>query len=176
MKPLILWGGTDINSALYSKEPLRFTQRPDKDRDAEEVKLAQAAFFDGRPIIGVCRGAQLLCVLNGGSLYQHSEGHNKNHTIHTADGKVFSNVAADHHQIMIPVGQNYAQFAYSTHSTKVWEDETTTKILNVTPEIIWWPDTKCLAVQPHPEWEPKGSEFNKWLNELIASLDISYQF
>lgn len=156
MKPLILWGGTDIDPQIYFEEPLPTTDKPDVDRDSRETVAVVEAIDSGRPIIGICRGAQLLCALNGGKLDQHNPSHrNNSHPIFTSDGELLLNVAADHHQTMKPAG-NFIIYGVSPSD-------------NV-PEVVYWPATRCLAVQPHPEWMHREHSFNKWLDNLIFNL------
>ncbi|MDP9797092.1 putative glutamine amidotransferase [Catenuloplanes nepalensis] len=67
---LLLAGGADIGPGLYGAEPDAATgTRPD--RDAGEVALLTAALRTGLPILGVCRGMQLLAAVHGGRLHQH---------------------------------------------------------------------------------------------------------
>ena len=80
-KPLVLWGGVDINPERYGQRALSYTQQPNNYRDQEEFAAVYKAVKDGTPIIGICRGAQLLCIANGGTLYQHSAPHKHNHSI-----------------------------------------------------------------------------------------------
>lgn len=161
-KPLILLGGTDINPELYFEEPHPATDKPDNLRDRKEVQAVAEAVDEGRPVVGICRGAQLLCVLNGGTLDQHNPNHLGNsHPIITQDGLTILNVAADHHQTMKPKG-NYTVYGLS--------------LTDNVYEVIWWPETKCLAVQPHPEWMKADHLFNVWLNSLMLSLSIDHTF
>ena len=67
---LILTGGGDIDPSLYREEK-DGSVRIDKDRDAAELALIKAYMDAGKPILGICRGHQLLNVYFGGSLYQH---------------------------------------------------------------------------------------------------------
>ena len=71
-EPLRLWGGVDIDSSLYGEPRHPKTQIPDKKRDREELEKIKTAIRLKVPIIGVCRGAQLLCVYHGGKLH-HNE-------------------------------------------------------------------------------------------------------
>jgi putative glutamine amidotransferase len=67
---LILAGGADVAPELYGASPGRFTDiRPG--RDSAEMLLARAALDADLPILGVCRGMQLLAVAAGGGLHQH---------------------------------------------------------------------------------------------------------
>jgi putative glutamine amidotransferase len=67
---LVFSGGADVGPRLYGEQPAPLTDlRPD--RDAGELLLARAALAADLPILGVCRGLQLLTVAAGGRLHQH---------------------------------------------------------------------------------------------------------
>ena len=67
---LVLSGGADLGPELYGAEPEPLTDtRPH--RDVAEMRLARAALDADLPILGVCRGLQVLAVTAGGSLHQH---------------------------------------------------------------------------------------------------------
>lgn len=67
---LVLAGGADLAPAAYAEEPHPQTAaRPDRDRG--ELLLIRAALDAGLPLLGVCRGMQLLTVVSGGRLHQH---------------------------------------------------------------------------------------------------------
>jgi putative glutamine amidotransferase len=67
---LVLGGGADLGADLYGAEPEPLTDtRPA--RDTAEMLLARAALAADLPILGVCRGMQVLAVAAGGSLHQH---------------------------------------------------------------------------------------------------------
>jgi putative glutamine amidotransferase len=76
---LVLSGGADLGADLYGAEPEPLTDtRPS--RDAAEMLLARAALGADLPILGVCRGMQILVVAAGGRLHQHlpdTLGHEK---------------------------------------------------------------------------------------------------
>lgn len=76
---LVLAGGADIGPGLYGESPGPLTDsRPA--RDAGEVTVARAAVQRDLPVLGVCRGMQLLAALAGGRLHQHLPdvvGHDK---------------------------------------------------------------------------------------------------
>ncbi len=76
-KGVLLVGGSDINPELYGQHPLPTTDFPDHERDAFELQLIRSALVIGLPILGICRGAQILAIAKGGELIQHIEGHSK---------------------------------------------------------------------------------------------------
>jgi putative glutamine amidotransferase len=68
---LLLTGGSDIGPALYGQEPHPATAGVVPDRDRAEIELLRAAIDADLPVLGICRGMQLINVLRGGSLIQH---------------------------------------------------------------------------------------------------------
>jgi putative glutamine amidotransferase len=67
---LFLAGGVDMNPATYGESPTSYCGRTDPDRDAVELSLTRWAQEDQMPILGVCRGIQVMNVAAGGALYQ----------------------------------------------------------------------------------------------------------
>lgn len=67
---LFLAGGVDMDPANYGEARTELCGRVDPDRDAVELQLARWALADHKPILGVCRGVQVLTVAGGGALYQ----------------------------------------------------------------------------------------------------------
>jgi putative glutamine amidotransferase len=68
---LVLSGGGDIDPARYGAKPGPHTTSVRAERDAAELALLQAALSRGLPVLGICRGMQLINVALGGSLHQH---------------------------------------------------------------------------------------------------------
>lgn len=68
---LLLVGGIDIDPALYGASRHPCTQAPVGDRDRFELALIGAAWRRRLPVLGICRGMQLMNVALGGTLYQH---------------------------------------------------------------------------------------------------------
>jgi gamma-glutamyl-gamma-aminobutyrate hydrolase PuuD len=179
IKPLVLWGGTDISPHLYNETPHPYTQRSNDKQDAEEWYAIQTAIEQGIPIVGICRGAQLLCAYNGGSLHQHTHPHEGNeHPIEVQWGnekQTFHKVTAGHHQVMVPKG-NHKLIGWNPGLTNVFDNKMRLIEIPNCAEIVWWPNTQCLGIQPHPEWSTKQDPFVKWLNNLLLKLDITYSF
>lgn len=68
---LVLTGGGDVDPALYGAAPHPQTARVQPGRDAAELALLVAALEAGLPVLGICRGMQLLNVFHCGTLCQH---------------------------------------------------------------------------------------------------------
>lgn len=67
---LVLIGGADIDARLYDAEPHQTADHPRESRDATEMALYRRARELDMPILGICRGMQLMAVAHGGSLIQ----------------------------------------------------------------------------------------------------------
>lgn len=68
---LIISGGADVDPARYGADPHATTGAPRVDRDAWELALLDAAGTIGMPVLGICRGMQVMAVHAGGALEQH---------------------------------------------------------------------------------------------------------
>jgi putative glutamine amidotransferase len=68
---LLLTGGTDVNPVHYGQGRLRESESPDDRRDALELRLVREALAANLPVLGICRGLQLLNVALRGTLIQH---------------------------------------------------------------------------------------------------------
>lgn len=157
---LAIWmGGTDIQTKLYGEVKLMVTQTPNSARDAREIALFHQLKNTNK--LGICRGAQLLCVLNGGSLYQDVDGHEfGNHWIEDVwGGKVMS--SSVHHQMCRP-HKDTEVIAWATPNRCSYRQTGEMLFEGVPnekePEIMWAPATKSLMIQGHPEFGPATFE------------------
>jgi putative glutamine amidotransferase len=67
---VFLPGGADIDPVSYGTPPHPLCDKTDRERDRVELALARWAIDDGKPILGVCRGMQLINLAAGGTLFQ----------------------------------------------------------------------------------------------------------
>lgn len=77
---LLITGGRDVDPTAYGQDRHPGTDEPAGDRDAWEFALLRGALRRGVPVLGICRGAQVLNVALGGTLHQHLPdvlGHNR---------------------------------------------------------------------------------------------------
>ena len=67
---LVLQGGADVSPMTYSESPTRPEWSGDRARDVYELELLHEFVNAGKPVLGICRGCQLINVAFGGTLYQ----------------------------------------------------------------------------------------------------------
>lgn len=91
---LIITGGRDVDPAAYGHDPHPSTDEPARDRDDWEFALLRAALRKHLPVLGICRGAQVLNVALGGTLIQHLPDV-VSHTRHQQGKGVFSTSVVD---------------------------------------------------------------------------------
>jgi len=144
---LVLSGSaTDVHPRTYRAQRDPRSVEPDLHRDLRDLAAMRAALRDDVPLIGVCRGSQLLSVLFGGDLAQHVEDHagNRPHAVRTAPGSAAHRalgteltVVSDHHQAVRRLGRGLRVTATSPDGL---------------PEAVEVPGRRlALGLQWHPE-------------------------
>jgi gamma-glutamyl-gamma-aminobutyrate hydrolase PuuD len=83
---LVLQGGADVSPSSYGEEPLQAEWGGDRLRDEYEIELVHEFVEAGKPVLGVCRGAQLINVAFGGTLYQDLREQLPQSMSHLTDG------------------------------------------------------------------------------------------
>jgi putative glutamine amidotransferase len=89
---LVISGGADVNPERYGEEPHATTTSWRDDRDAWELALLAAADARGLPVLGVCRGMQVMATHAGGVLDQHVPDL-VDHVGHSPGGDAFGTIA-----------------------------------------------------------------------------------
>lgn len=79
---LLLSGGGDVNSTFYNGEPHAAIEGVCEERDQLEIELLKHAIQANKPVLGICRGTQLINVALGGTLYTHIPDQFKTEIIH----------------------------------------------------------------------------------------------
>lgn len=169
---LVVWGGGDISPSLYSKEVSQYTGADERlsHRDYVEWLLMCRAEELEIPIIGICRGAQMLCALAGGYLIQDVTNHGYEHKVETMEGKVLV-VSSLHHQMMVPEGVDHLLVAWSKHKlSRHYMDVNTPVHIDIEPEFIYFPRQKGVAIQWHPEYMDVECEANLYVKDKIKEL------
>lgn len=152
-------GGSDVIPVLYGEKPIPGANYS-LARDLREVKFHRI-IPRNIPKIGICRGAQFLNVMCGGSLWQDVDGHLGNHMLIDGKTKEEIEVTSTHHQMMIP--PSHARIlAWANKSNRKENEkeifEREPDGISFDPEVVWFKDEKTLCFQPHPEYNVKSCE------------------
>ena len=152
---LLLPGGGDMDPKFYGQARIPACGEPTLLRDAAEPLLLRAFLAADKPVLGICRGIQVMNAVLGGDLYQdikpfehlpHNDHWAKVHTVTVRRGTLLSRILgqdtvlvnSQHHQAVDRVAPGFTLAALS-------EDGIV--------EAIEKPDARfCLGVQWHPEW------------------------
>jgi putative glutamine amidotransferase len=157
---LMLAGGADIDPASYEQEPHPETVETVPERDAFEIALTRAAIEHDVPVLGICRGMQLINVARGGTLVQHLP----DHVGHEEHRRVVGSFDGADHDVVLAEGSLAAHAAGEhAHATKSHHHQgvdrlgeglllSGTSSIDGLAEAIELPDRRfVLGVQWHPE-------------------------
>ncbi|MGV9270091.1 gamma-glutamyl-gamma-aminobutyrate hydrolase family protein [Kitasatospora sp. NPDC003701] len=152
---LLLAGGADIDPARYGADPHPRTGRPQPHRDGWELELLAAALDRDLPVLGVCRGLQLLNVALGGDLVQHlpDESHQTlpasylRQEVVTRPDSVIGGILGPTAQVSCYHHQAVGRVAGGLLAT-AWSADETVEALELPGR------TFTVAVQWHPETDP----------------------
>jgi putative glutamine amidotransferase len=174
---LILAGGSDIDPASYGAEAHPKTRGTVPERDRVEIALARRAIERDMPVLGICRGMQLINVALGGTLRQHVPdlvGHddhrrnpgsfeNSDHDVRLQSGSLAECAAGEelhgtkshHHQGVDEIGEGLVVTGYSA--------------LDELPEAIEAPARRfVLGVQWHPEADEESQVIGSLVEQARA--------
>jgi len=162
---LMLQGGADVSPLTYGEEPLSRDWTGDRMRDEYEIELLHEFIEAGKPVLGICRGLQLINVAMGGTLYQDinrqvaqahrhlTDAYEKNlHAVRFEPGSALARmypgvtqaqVNSIHHQSVKTLGRNLRVEAWSE------PDRVIEAIRGTGPGFV-------LGVQWHPEFHAPG--------------------
>lgn len=181
----VFTGGQDINPELYGEKCGKHMWNGNFDRDKYEIEMWRLAQKLGKYSFGICRGGQLVCCLSGGKLIQHLE-HPSSHEIYLNNGNSFRGNSI-HHQACYPWNlhnDEYELLGWCLEESRIHLNGDNKEIefpsyaytpegILMEPEILWFPKTKSLMCQGHPEMSSYNSPFVKYLNEKIEELFIT---
>jgi gamma-glutamyl-gamma-aminobutyrate hydrolase PuuD len=170
---VVFLGGSDVNPKLYGQEAIPEVVSWDDGRDAREKGIFEFCESNGIAMFGICRGAQFLHVMNGGTLWQHVDNHVGHHLIYDIEDDVTVRASSTHHQMM-KYNDEMALLAITDEAVSSFVKDEEGKFDTDTDSIIeveacFYENSKSLCIQGHPEYGP--AEFTSWsfhkLHELI---------
>jgi putative glutamine amidotransferase len=162
---LLLAGGADIDPDTYDAEPHPETLGTVPERDRFEIALTRRAIERGIPLLGICRGMQLLNVALGGTLRQHLPDEFGHHEHRRAPGTFDG---ADHDVRLQPGSLAARAAGEELHGTKSHHHQgvgrigeglvvTGVAVLDDLPEAVELPERDfVLGVQWHPEADERS--------------------
>ena len=182
-------GGEDIHPKLYGERKLSCTGS-NTNRDTEEVNAFNKVVKlvkKGKKIIcfGTCRGAQLLCALNGGKVIQDVSGHAIYGTHPITNGDLVFDITSLHHQMMYPFNMDKKDYDIVFWSANQLSRHYEGSYVNIDmmyngnintiiePEIVLFHGDnmpKCIAVQGHPEMMRLESPIVEYLNHYVKEI------
>lgn len=171
---LMLSGGVDLDPALYGEEILNDTVRIVPERDAFELALFDAFYRRGMPVLGICRGCQLINVALGGTLYQDLvEQKGLTHS----DPELRHEVYAEEDSVLFRLFGRQLQ-TNSTHHQAVKDPapglRVTARSIDGVVEAFEYEALPILATQFHPErltgvlWDERTPDFASYFEHFVG--------
>lgn len=157
---LVFTGGADVDPSLYGAIKHSLTHS-DMQRDVIERDWFKAAKERGIPMVGICRGGQFLNVMSGGKMAQHVVGHatGNDHLVYVPHLDKEVMCSSTHHQMMLPDTAAANVLGYAEILLEDGIPDT---------EIVYYPHTRSLCFQPHPEFFKKGHECPELFMDLVS--------
>lgn len=173
-------GGEDVDPSFYLEEKNPNTYSNIK-RDNKEIPIYNRAIDSDIPVLGICRGSQLSCVMAGGKLVQHQPNPSFIHPMKTIEGEIL--VSSTHHQAQYPFNLPTEEFKIlgCTENMLDFHQGGNQEELNpvVECEVVYYPKINALGIQPHPEmlWDTKLNkprerfeESIKWFRDILSKF------
>jgi gamma-glutamyl-gamma-aminobutyrate hydrolase PuuD len=175
---VVIAGGGDIDPAIYGAARHPKTEVTAPDRDAWELAIAESAIRMNVPLLGICRGMQVLNVACGGTLHQHVPdlvGHDDHegstvgfgtHKVRVTSGRTIASILPGAEYFEVPTHHHQAVDMLGDGLTAVaWADDGIIEAVEATT-----PHDFLVGVQWHPE---QGVD-SRLFTALIAAAEIHY--
>lgn len=171
-------GGGDVTPSLYGEHTHRSTYHS-LHRDVYEKEVFELAQALSKFCVGICRGGQFLNVVNGGTMWQDVDGHAIHGTHDVLDiltGRIIP-CTSTHHQMMkkgekgILVAQSAEMLSSSKRFMTGLHQEPQEQIargVDIETESVYYPETRSLCFQPHPEIVRQGHPCQEYFFELLG--------
>jgi gamma-glutamyl-gamma-aminobutyrate hydrolase PuuD len=163
---VVFTGGPDVDPQLYAEKP-HPTTRWDVERDNHDIDAYFQCIEAGVPMLGICRGAQFLHVMQDGKLWQHVDNHNGDHNLWLPKEKrLLECVSSVHHQ-MVRHKEGMEILATNNSALNHWANDRESLIEKRSDiEAFFYRDACIIGIQGHPEYSGYNA-FAQWTMQLI---------
>jgi len=170
-------GGADVNPALYKERPHKTTTF-NIVRDRAEMHIFEMA--QGKPMAGICRGAQFLNIMCGGALWQDVDGHAilGVHRVQDIETEEFFNVTSTHHQLIRPTTDALLVLAAAESKRRTSMSAGTDREITIfnnyklDTEACFYAEQQVFCFQPHPEFTEHTELAERYMNYLNKFLGV----
>lgn len=166
---VVFGGGSDVHPELYGETAMHSTVMPSIQRDLADIELYAECLSQGKPMVGVCRGAQFLAAMQGAGMYQDVNNHMGAHPIYDVrENKPVPNASSSHHQMVMNHESGGMQIlATATRADKKWTSATSF-ITGQSPDVeaFFYRNPCILGVQGHPEYR-EYAYYSRWFLGLV---------
>jgi len=176
---LVLTGGSDLSPTSYGETAQCEAWGGDRLRDRWEIALYRAALDAGRPVLGICRGAQLMNVADGGTLWQDLPSLRPDTEVHRSQEQYCKLV----HGIRVAPGSLVAElFGADDLRVNSVHHQGVREVAGCFQATAWSPDGVvealersgspwALAVQWHPEWMPEVPSQQRIFQRFVTQAE-----
>lgn len=173
---VLFTGGEDVDPSLYGCER-HMTTSSNIARDLKEKEIFEQVRSD-QLCLGICRGSQFLCVMNGGKLIQNVSRHamfGTHQIIYNGMSDRRYEITSTHHQMQYPFNlpkNDYSVLYFASRRSDYYEGDGIQEP-PCEPEVVYYQvegKPKCLAIQGHPEMMRDEAPVLEMLNNLLDKL------
>lgn len=167
---VVFTGGPDVHPRHYGMGDLIHEKTSfNEERDTKDIALYADCYMGRIPMLGVCRGAQFLHVMNQGLLFQHVDGHYGDHSIvDVTTGEIIDKVSSTHHQLCVENNRMEILATAGKSRTRWYSDKEFQSGVNPDIEAFFYRETCCLGVQGHPEFR-NYPRYTSWVLKQIET-------
>ncbi|NPV56160.1 MAG: gamma-glutamyl-gamma-aminobutyrate hydrolase family protein [Anaerolineae bacterium] len=172
---VLLSGGADLDPHLFGASPHPRVYGIDANRDGLELALVREALAGGMPLLGICRGIQVMNVALGGSLFIHIPDQLPGALLHDMDGHPRSTIA---HPVRLRTASKLAVLLAATEvGVNSYHHQGIDRLAANLTATAWSPDDLVEAVEldHHPffvgvQWHPESMPDDPYARRLFAGF------
>lgn len=167
---LVIAGGADVEAGRYAAAPHPTSQSPRPDRDAWEIALVAEAGERDLPLLGICRGMQVMAVAAGGVLDQHlpdsvgsvdhlpAPGVYASHPVRAVEGSRIAGILGTD-EVAVPTYHHQGVATHPGYAASAWHPDGTLKAM----------EDEAAAFRIAVQWHPEAGEDGRLFEALVVA-------